>query len=152
LREFRSATQPPPPASQQRLALARTRGSFTYIGSPNGPIQRLEPVRLGMSNVQYGCYEATARSETRKLARVRPARCPAWRLENVALKVAKVESGHLARANGAIDGPLLGPLLFEHRHHRQEGTSSQQSWRDPETRSHRTAVVGKGVCTLHKDR
>jgi hypothetical protein len=49
------------------------RGSFAYTGSPNGPIQRLEPVRY----VQYECYETTARSETRKLARVRPARCPA---------------------------------------------------------------------------
>jgi hypothetical protein len=28
----------------------------------------------------------------------------------------------------------------------------QQRWRDPETQSHGTAVVGKGVCTLHKDR
>jgi hypothetical protein len=35
-------------------------GSFTYIGSPNGPIQHLEPVRY----VQYECYETTARSET----------------------------------------------------------------------------------------
>jgi hypothetical protein len=38
--------------------LQNTRGSFTYIGSPNGPIQRLEPVRY----VQYECYETTARS------------------------------------------------------------------------------------------
>jgi hypothetical protein len=53
--------------------LTAARGSFMYIGSPNGPIQRLEPVRY----VQYECYETTARSETRKLARVRPARCPA---------------------------------------------------------------------------
>jgi hypothetical protein len=45
------------------------RQCFTYIGSPNSPIQRY---------VQYECYETTARSETRKLARVRPARCPAW--------------------------------------------------------------------------
>jgi hypothetical protein len=28
----------------------------------------------------------------------------------------------------------------------------QQRWRGPETRSHRTAVVGKRACTLHKDR
>jgi hypothetical protein len=28
----------------------------------------------------------------------------------------------------------------------------QQRWRGPETRSHRTAVVGTRVCTLHKDR
>jgi hypothetical protein len=50
-----------------------TRHCFTYIGSPNGPVQRPNPVRY----VQYECYETTARSETRKLARVRPARCPA---------------------------------------------------------------------------
>jgi hypothetical protein len=53
-----------------------SRDSFMYIGPPNGPIQRLKPVRY----VQYECYETTARSETRKLARVRPARCPAWRM------------------------------------------------------------------------
>jgi hypothetical protein len=47
---------------------------ITYIGPPNSPIQRPKPVRY----VQYECYEATARSETRKFARVRPARCPAW--------------------------------------------------------------------------
>jgi hypothetical protein len=66
------------------LALARlgvavaacSRHCFTYIGSTNGPIHRPNPVRY----VQYGCYETTARSETRKLARVRPARCPAWRI------------------------------------------------------------------------
>jgi hypothetical protein len=52
------------------------RHCFTYIGSPNGPIQRSNPVRY----VQYECYETTARSETRKLACVRPARCPAWRI------------------------------------------------------------------------
>jgi hypothetical protein len=46
---------------------------IVYIDFPNGPIQRTTPVRY----VQYECYEATARSETRKLARVRPARCPA---------------------------------------------------------------------------
>jgi hypothetical protein len=57
----------------ERWALGLSRDSFTYTGSPNGPIQRLEPVRY----VQYECYETTARSETRKLARVRPARCPA---------------------------------------------------------------------------
>jgi hypothetical protein len=28
----------------------------------------------------------------------------------------------------------------------------QQRWRGPETRSHRTAVVGKSVCTLYKGR
>jgi hypothetical protein len=51
------------------------RHCFTYIGLPNGPIQRPKPVRYA----QCECYEATARSETtRKLARVRPARCPAW--------------------------------------------------------------------------
>jgi hypothetical protein len=49
---------------------------FTYIGSPNGPIQRPNPVRY----VQCECHETTARSEIRKLARVRPARCPAWRI------------------------------------------------------------------------
>jgi hypothetical protein len=42
---------PPPPI----------RDCLTYIGSPNGPIQRPNPVRY----VQYGCYEATARPETR---------------------------------------------------------------------------------------
>jgi hypothetical protein len=52
----------------------RVRHCFTYLGPPNGPIQRPKPVRY----VQYECYETTARSETRKLARVRPARCPAW--------------------------------------------------------------------------
>jgi hypothetical protein len=52
------------------------RHCFTYIGSPNGPIQRPNPVRY----VQYKRYETTARSETRKLARARPARCPAWRI------------------------------------------------------------------------
>ena len=55
----------------------------------------------------------------------------------------------------------LRRAVFEHRHHRkQEGTSSagdttgrhQQRWRGPETRSHRTAVVGKRVYTLYKDR
>jgi hypothetical protein len=55
---------------------ACSRHCFTYIGSTNGPIHRPNPVRY----VQYGCYETTARSETRKLARVRPARCPAWRI------------------------------------------------------------------------
>jgi hypothetical protein len=50
-----------------------SRHSFTYIGSPNGPIQRPNPVMY----VQYECYETTAGSETRKLARMRPARCPA---------------------------------------------------------------------------
>jgi hypothetical protein len=63
----------------QTSAPCPTRGMhrhcFTYIGSPNGPIQRPNPVRY----VQYECYETTARSETRKLTRVRPARCPAWR-------------------------------------------------------------------------
>jgi hypothetical protein len=53
---------------------SRSRHCFTYIGSPNGPIQRPNPVRY----VQYEYCEATARSETRELARVRPARCPAW--------------------------------------------------------------------------
>jgi hypothetical protein len=54
-----------------------TRHYVTYIGSPNGPIQRTNPVRY----VQYECYETTAGSETRKLARVRrPARCPAWKM------------------------------------------------------------------------
>jgi hypothetical protein len=55
-----------------------------------------KPVRY----VQYECCKATARSETRKLARVGPARCPAWGI--------CLESGdrdHLARANGAIGGP-----------------------------------------------
>jgi hypothetical protein len=36
------------------------RRHITYIGPPNGPIQRPKPVRY----VQYECYEATARSET----------------------------------------------------------------------------------------
>jgi hypothetical protein len=50
------------------LALAAlapfSRHCFTYLGPPNGPIQRPKPVRY----VQYECYEATARSEIRKLA------------------------------------------------------------------------------------
>jgi hypothetical protein len=49
---------------QGQGVLRGSRDSFTYIGPPNGPIQRLEPVRYA----QYGCYETTARSETRKLA------------------------------------------------------------------------------------
>jgi hypothetical protein len=61
------------------------RHCFTYIGSPHGPIQRPKPVRYA----QCGCYEITARSETQKLARVRPARCPAWGLGDMALEVAK---------------------------------------------------------------
>jgi hypothetical protein len=51
------------------------RHCFAYIGPPNGPIQRQNPVRY--VQYEYKCYGATARSETRKLARVRPARCPA---------------------------------------------------------------------------
>jgi hypothetical protein len=62
------------------------RHCFTYIGSPNGPIQRPNPVRY----VQYGCYEATARSETRKLARGPRATRALPRLKNMALKVAKM--------------------------------------------------------------
>jgi hypothetical protein len=79
--------RPPPPQPPKKTARARarraarpapvargTRHYVTYIGSPNGPIQRTNPVRY----VQYECpYETTAGSETRKLARVRPARCPA---------------------------------------------------------------------------
>jgi hypothetical protein len=34
----------------------------TYLGPPNGPTQRTNPVRY----VQYECYEATAGTETRK--------------------------------------------------------------------------------------
>jgi hypothetical protein len=68
------------------VAPAYVRDSFMYIGSPNGPIQRMEPVRY----VQYECYETTARSETRKLARVRPARCALPRLKNMVLKVVKM--------------------------------------------------------------
>jgi hypothetical protein len=48
------------------------RHCFAYIGPLNGPVQRPKPVRY----FQYECYEASARYETRKLARVRPARCP----------------------------------------------------------------------------
>jgi hypothetical protein len=58
---------------------------ITYIGPPNGPIQRPNPVRY----VQYECYEATARSETRKLARGCATRALP-RLENMALKVVKM--------------------------------------------------------------
>jgi hypothetical protein len=63
----------PPVARMLPIGPGARRDSFMYIGSPNGPIQRLKPVRYA----QYECYETTARSETRKLARVRPARCPA---------------------------------------------------------------------------
>jgi hypothetical protein len=56
------------------LIRAMHRHCFAYLGPPNGPVQRPKPFRY----VQYECYETTARSETRKLARVRPARCPAW--------------------------------------------------------------------------
>jgi hypothetical protein len=41
--------------------LAFGRHCFTYLGPPNGPVQRPKPVRY----VQYECYETTARSETR---------------------------------------------------------------------------------------
>jgi hypothetical protein len=65
------------------------------------------PSQRPYSTAQYECYEITARSETRKLARVRPARCPAWGIWEYGLKSA--ENGHLARANGAIDGPYCSP-------------------------------------------
>jgi hypothetical protein len=65
-------------------AAAAVRHHSTYIGPPNGPIQRPKPV----SYAQYECYEATARSETRNtkigpcdaVCDPRPARCPAWGL------------------------------------------------------------------------
>jgi hypothetical protein len=83
------------------LVFVIIRHYFTYTGSPNGPIQRPKPVRY----VQCECYETTARSEARKLARVRPARCPPH--GEYGLKSG--ENGHLARANGAIDGPYCSP-------------------------------------------
>jgi hypothetical protein len=62
---------------------------------PNCRIQRPKLDRY----VQYECCEGTARSEIRKLAAGRPARCSAW------------ENGHLARANGATGGPYCSPAL-----------------------------------------
>jgi hypothetical protein len=57
-----------------------------YRLSPNGPIQRPTPVRY----VQYGCYETTARTETRK-SKIGPGATRALpRLENMALKVVKM--------------------------------------------------------------
>jgi hypothetical protein len=54
------------------------------------PTQRPKPVRY----VQYEYHETTARSETRKLARVGvgvgPPRCPAWGLGGMALNVVKI--------------------------------------------------------------
>jgi hypothetical protein len=43
--------------------------------------------------------------ENRKLARVRPVRCPAWGIYDIG----SGKNGHLARANGAIDGPYCSP-------------------------------------------
>jgi hypothetical protein len=68
-----------------------SRHYVTYIGPPNGPIQRTNPVRY----VQYECYEATAGSETRKLARGPCARTralplPLPRLKKMVLKVVKM--------------------------------------------------------------
>jgi hypothetical protein len=82
--------------------------AYAYIGPPYGPMQRPNPVRY----VQCGCYEATARSETRKLARVRCATCCDPRAAppgEYGLKSGKNGNGHLARANGAIDGPYFSP-------------------------------------------
>jgi hypothetical protein len=93
-----SASCAPRPKSQKP---GPSRHCFAYIGSPNGPIQRPNPVRY----VRYECYETTARSETRKLARVRdPRAAPPG---EYGLKSG--ENGHLTRANWAIDGPYCSP-------------------------------------------
>jgi hypothetical protein len=82
------------------------RHCFTYIGYPNGPIQRPKPVRY----VQYECYETTARSETRKLARVRPARCPAWgRTGEYGLKSGENGQGRFAISINVICGNPFKP-------------------------------------------
>jgi hypothetical protein len=65
----RCATKPPNDAG------GRSYIYIIYNGPPNGPIQRPKPVSR---YVQCECCKTTARSETRKLARVGPARCPAW--------------------------------------------------------------------------
>jgi hypothetical protein len=60
------------------------RHCFAYIGPPNGPIQRPNPVRY----VRYGCYETTAGSETRIIGPCATRALP--RLKNMALKVVKM--------------------------------------------------------------
>jgi hypothetical protein len=68
-------------------------GCFGYIGPPNGPIQRPKPITY----VQCDCCKTTARSETRKLARVGPARCLRLGPGGYGLKIGK--NGHLERPN-----------------------------------------------------
>jgi hypothetical protein len=94
----RCATKPPNDAG------GRSYIYIIYNGPPNGPIQRPKPVSR---YVQCGCCKTTARSETRKLARVGPARCPAWGI----WPKKSGKNGHLLiiRANGAIGGPYCSP-------------------------------------------
>jgi hypothetical protein len=73
---------------------------FAYIGPPNGPIQRPNPVRY----VQCGCYETTARSEHQNWPVCDPRVAPPGEYG-----FKSGENGHLARANGAIDGPYCSP-------------------------------------------
>jgi hypothetical protein len=74
-------------ARPETRKLARVgRHCLTYLGPPDGPIQRLKPVRY----VQYECYETTARSETRNTKIGPRATCALPRLGNMALKVAKM--------------------------------------------------------------
>jgi hypothetical protein len=61
-----------------------------------------------MSNANAICYEATARSETRKLARV-PTVCDPRAAPPGEYGLGSGKNGHLARANGVIDGPYCSP-------------------------------------------
>jgi hypothetical protein len=64
----------------------RGRHYVTYIGPPNGPIQRTNPVRY----VQHECYETTANCGVRN-TKIGPRATRALpRLKNVVLKVVKM--------------------------------------------------------------
>jgi hypothetical protein len=78
--EYAHAHWPPPgwPLSAVVIVISTPDASRHYVTYmvyrlSQRPYPRTNPVRY----VQYECYETTAGSETRKLARVRPARCPA---------------------------------------------------------------------------
>jgi hypothetical protein len=63
---------------------AAIRHSFTYIGSPNGPIQRTNPVRY----VQYECYKKKCGVRNTKIGPRATRALP--RLKNMVLKVVKM--------------------------------------------------------------
>jgi hypothetical protein len=81
--------------------VAASRDSFTYIGSPNGPRSNVWSP-LGMSNTNAMKQLRGPKHENWPVCDPRaapPGEC--------GLKSG--ENGHLARANGAIDGPYCSP-------------------------------------------